>query len=226
MRLVFEFRWDDLEGVLRPARCPYPGCQSIQIRLKQVVRKPVRDAVCEEVVAHRYQCLSCGRTFRAYPAGVSRAHTSQRVQKIALLFYLMGLGYGAVARVLDALGIYLCKSQVCGVVHHVLGSVREARREILFRRARVSGPKSGVASVQYGERWLSVRLCVHNPNRWAVELEGLSPNDALSLREKVQHLASIVGAQVRTAEEIPPARATGHIVESVMGVPFSGGGDL
>ena len=34
--------------------------------------KAIRDAKYEAVEAQRYRCLSCGRTFRVYPKGVSR----------------------------------------------------------------------------------------------------------------------------------------------------------
>ncbi len=226
MRLVFTFHWDDPKGIPHPTRCPYPGCNSTQVRLRQVVKKLVRDAVCEEVWAHRYQCLVCGRTFRVYPSGVSRAHTSQRVQKVALLLYLLGLSYGAVARVLDALGIYLCKSQVYGVVHSTLAHTQGVRRESLFQRARVSGPSCGMAAVQYGGRWLSVRLHIHGSRCWTVEVSGLLPDEVQSLRQRVEPLASIVGAQVRTVGEGSPIRGPKQRVKSAICAPLPGGGDL
>jgi hypothetical protein len=86
-----------------PVSCPYEGCEGMHFRDPQEVPKPLRDTVYPEVMVHRYQCLRCKRTFRSYPAGVTKAQTSQRVQGLAVLLYLLGLSYGAVSLVLEAL---------------------------------------------------------------------------------------------------------------------------
>ena len=65
----------------------------------------VKDTVYEVVLAQRYECLRCGRTFRVYPCGVSRAQTSKRLKGLAVMLYLLGLSYGAVSLVLEALGV-------------------------------------------------------------------------------------------------------------------------
>ncbi len=226
MRLIFEFHWQNSDVVPRPTHCPYPDCRSTRLRFKQVVKKPVRDVGCEEVVAHRYTCLGCGRTFRVYPAEISRAHTSQRVQKVALLFYLMGLGYGTVARILDALGIYLCKSQIRDVVCHRLGAVQTVQRVFLFRRARACEPRSGVVALRYKEHWLNVRLRACNRGCWVIEVEGLSSEDARYLENKISPLAALVGAQVRAVGDVARVQASGQAVESIANVPYWGGGEL
>ncbi|MGC9083924.1 MAG: hypothetical protein ACP5ME_12200 [Anaerolineae bacterium] len=63
----------------------------------------MRDTHFSEVQAYRYRCLRCGRTFRVYPAGVSREHFSQRVKGLAVVLSLLGLSYGAVSLLLEAL---------------------------------------------------------------------------------------------------------------------------
>jgi hypothetical protein len=70
----------------------------------QEVRKNLRDTVYQEVTAWRYKCVGCGRTFRVYPPGVQAAYISQRVKGMAVMLYLLGLSYGAVVLMLDALG--------------------------------------------------------------------------------------------------------------------------
>jgi transposase-like protein len=55
-------------------------------------------------MAQRYKCLRCGRTFRVYPEGVTRAQTSKRVKGLAVMLYLLGLSYRVVALALEALG--------------------------------------------------------------------------------------------------------------------------
>lgn len=75
--------------------------------------KAIRDTVYNDLVAHRYECLRCQRTFRVYPQGVTRAHSSLRVHGLGILLYLLGLSYGAVSL---TLGVYLCKSRVYEIV--------------------------------------------------------------------------------------------------------------
>ena len=66
--------------------------------------KPLRDTQLREVVAQRYRCVRCGRTFRVYPLGVSHDQTSARLKGVAVMFYVLGMSYGAVATALAALG--------------------------------------------------------------------------------------------------------------------------
>jgi hypothetical protein len=77
-------------GMSLPASCPYEGCQGIHFRHHQEVAKPPWDTVYPQVVVHRYECLRCKRTFRVFPTGVTRAQTSQRVQWLAVLLYIVG----------------------------------------------------------------------------------------------------------------------------------------
>ena len=57
------------------------------------VEKPLQDTRYTQMEAHRYECLKCGRTFRVYPRGVSRAQKSLRVKGLAVMLYLLGLTY-------------------------------------------------------------------------------------------------------------------------------------
>ena len=84
--------------------CPYEKCDVKRSCLRQEVGETVRDTVYSEVTARRYACLRPGRTFRVYPRGVADDQTSLRLKGVAVLFYTMGLGYGAVSLVLEALG--------------------------------------------------------------------------------------------------------------------------
>ena len=99
-----------------PLICPYDDCEGRHLELHQKVDKAIRDTVYDDVIAYRYECLRCKRTFRVYPQGVTRAQTSLRVQGLSVLLYLLGLSYGAVSLTLEALGVYLCKSQVYEIV--------------------------------------------------------------------------------------------------------------
>src|SRR5258707_7238021 len=99
------------QAISVPTRCAYEGCGGKKFHLRQEVRKPLRDTVYQEVQVHRYQCLCCQRTFRVYPEGTTRAQTSQRVKGLAVMVYLLGVGYGAGSFAFEGVGGALCKSR-------------------------------------------------------------------------------------------------------------------
>jgi len=138
----------------QPLTCRYADCQGKHLRLHQRVSKPLRDTVHREVTAYRYQCLSCGRTFRAYPAGVSRAHVSLRVKGLAVMLYLLGLSYGAVSLALEALGVYVCKSRVYDAVQSAAKRVPGLRRRDVFEKIETPAMGSDVTTAKCKGRWL------------------------------------------------------------------------
>ena len=100
-----------------PERCPR-GCggQHAKRHVVQGERKAIRDTRDEAVVAHRYRCLKCGRTYRVYPKGVGRDQQSDRLKAMSVLLYVLGLSYGAVEDFLESLGTVICKTTVYGNV--------------------------------------------------------------------------------------------------------------
>ena len=119
-----------------PTRCADPDCRSTRFRLHQRVDKAVRDTAHHQVTAQRYQCLRCGRTFRVYPQGVTRAQSSQRLRGLAVMLYLLGLSYGAVSLTLQALGVPLCKSRVYDLVQAAAERVPGVKQEQVFAELR------------------------------------------------------------------------------------------
>ena len=59
--------------------CPYTECGGQHLQHWQAVPKPLRDTQLHAVIAQRYRCVRCGRTFRVYPLGVSHDQTSARL---------------------------------------------------------------------------------------------------------------------------------------------------
>jgi transposase-like protein len=91
MRLQVLLPKVDPKEINEPAACVYAGCRSKHVQMHQPVEKALRDTMHHQVQVHRYRCLTCGRTFRVYPTGVSKAHTSDRVKGLAVMLYLLGL---------------------------------------------------------------------------------------------------------------------------------------
>ena len=90
-----------------PAVCPHEGCDGYHFKPHGVQgeRKAILDPRYAEVRAYRYRCLKCWRSFRAYPRGVSSDQQSDRLRAISVLLYALGLSYGAVEDLLEALGV-------------------------------------------------------------------------------------------------------------------------
>lgn len=120
--------------------CPHAGCGGRHVQRWQAVPKPLRDTQLSEVVAHRNRCVRCGRTFRVYPEGVSHDQTSARLKGVAVMFYVLGMSYGAVAAALRALGWPLSKAAVYYAVQGAGAAVPGLRRKRGRGAAAASSP--------------------------------------------------------------------------------------
>jgi hypothetical protein len=90
---------------------------------RQEVSKNVVDTQHQVVTAWRYECRTCGCTFRVYSEGVSAKQISQRVNGIAVMLYIFGLSYGAVELMLRGLGVSMVKSSVYRAVQAVIDKI-------------------------------------------------------------------------------------------------------
>jgi transposase-like protein len=114
-----------------PETCPY-GCGSTHFRPHGLKGEPkaVRDIGYDQVVAYRYACVRCHRTFRVYPKGISKgAQQSQRLAAMTVLLYVLGLSYGAVEDATTALGCGVCKTTVYNNVQAAGGVARRQQRQ-------------------------------------------------------------------------------------------------
>jgi hypothetical protein len=188
-----------------PAGCPYAGCGSRHVQFRQAVRKPLRDPFIPEVVAHRYQCPRCGRTFRVYPLGVSHDQTSARLRGLAVLFYVLGMSYGAVALALEALGCRLSKVAVYYAVQEAGARVAGLRREAVTRGGgRVVGLGVDLTSVRCAGEWLTVGVSVNAVTGLALSIDLLPNGEAATLTAWVQDLAAAIGAEVLVSDDADP----------------------
>lgn len=108
------------DSIRVPSRCPFcigkrkrRPCPGQHFKLHQGhCDKPLRDLRHARVAAQRYRCLSCQRTFRVYPSGVSAAQQSDALKALSVLLYVLGLSYQGVSDLLEALNQPLSKSSV------------------------------------------------------------------------------------------------------------------
>jgi transposase-like protein len=181
--------------------CPYEGCDGTHFQFLQEVDKPLRDTKYPKVMAHRYECLRCKRTFRVYPQGVTKDHISRRVKGLGILLYLLGLSYGAVSLALDALGVYMCKSRVYDAVQAAAERVPGMKREEVFERIRTPALGGDVTSVKVKGKWFPLGLTVDDTTGLALTVDGLSGEDVTTLKEWMKPIAKTVGAEILVTDD-------------------------
>ncbi len=153
------------------------------------------------MLAQRYECLRCKRTFRVYPRGVSRAQTSQRVKGLGVLLYLLGLSYGATSLALEALGVYMCKSSAYEVVQAAAKKVPGLTRSQVFQGIRTPALGGDVTSVKCQGQWLPLGLTVDDTTGLALSVDELLAEDAETLKEWLEPIAEAVDARLLVTDD-------------------------
>src|SRR3954463_3091774 len=175
--------------------CPYAGCGGQHLQHWQAVPKPLRDTQLHKVIAQRYRCVRCGRTFRRYPVGVSHDQTSVRLKGVAVMFYVLGMSYGAVASALSALGFPLSKVAVYYAVQEAGAAVTGLRRAAVGRGGgRVVGLGVDLTNVRCAGQWLTWGVSVDAVHGTVLSLDLLPNGEAATLTAWVQHVAAVLGA--------------------------------
>lgn len=201
MRLQLLLPKVDPKAIPVPSQCPSSGCASKQVRLHQPVKKALRDSKYEQVEAHRYRCLTCGRTFRVYPTGVSQAHTSDRVKGLAVMWYLLGLSYGAVSLALESLGVPLSKTHVYETVQAAARRIPDMKREQVFAGVSTKAVGADLTSVKCAGAWLHLGLSVDAVSGLVLTIDELKTEDAQALKAWIEPIAQSVGAEVLVSDD-------------------------
>jgi hypothetical protein len=152
-----------------------------------------------------YDCLYSGRTFRAYPLGINDDQTSRGLKGLAVLFYLMGLSYDAVALVLSALGHLLGKTAVYEAVQAAGAKVTGLRREdvqVSTARLLVAALRADLTSVNYKGAWLTVGVTTDALAGTTLTIDILDNSEAGTLQEWVQEVATAVQAEVLVTDDV------------------------
>ena len=204
MRLKLVLPTVDLTHVPDPAGCPRPACGCPHVVLHQPVAKPLRDTQVAQTTVWRYRCVRCGHTFRVYPPGVSRAHTSARLRGVAVMLYVLGLSYGAVSLALDALGSPLSKSAVYYAVQAAGNRVPGLRRDAVRLPAGqrlVAALGADLTSVKCAGQWLTVGVSVDAVHGLALTVDVLDNGEAGTLTAWIAEIAAVVGATVLVSDD-------------------------
>jgi transposase-like protein len=185
-----------------PKKCRRPGCQGKRFIPRQEVRKKVVDAEHREVKAWRYQCLTCGKTFRVYPEGVSNKQISQRVNGMGVMLYLLGLSYGAVEGMLGALGLTMGKSSVYRAVQAVADKVPGLKKEDLKdRKYQTKAIGADVTSIRCNGKWIPVGIVVDATNGVVISIDKLPGEETEQLKAWLQPIVEAVDAEVLVTDD-------------------------
>ena len=184
-----------------PQRCADGKCSGKRFLPWQVVRKNVRDSEYEAVSARRYKCLRCGRTFRVYPQGVLAGQVSQRLKGMAVMLYLLGLSYGAVELMLEALGVFLSKSSVYRSVQEAAEAVPGMKRTEILTGYRTPALGADLTGVKCKGKWLSLGVSVDPLSGFVLSIDQLSGEDAQTLQEWIEPIAEEVGARTLVTDD-------------------------
>jgi transposase-like protein len=201
MRLSVRIPWIEPGAYQLPEICPYSGCDGHFFKPHQDgCPKPVRDPKHEMVEAQRWRCLRCGRTFRVYPKGVGQSQQTDALKALSVLLYVLGLSYGSVSDVLDALGWFLSKSTVYRNVQAAGQKVRKLRR---VRFGQRSVPVMGVDTTQVrcaGEQ-ATLAVAVNGLSGATISLEFIDSENAENVEAWLKELAKALGVEVLISDD-------------------------
>ncbi len=160
------------------------------------VAKPVRDHKLKEVEVQRYKCVSCGRTFRHYPAGITPKSQSQRTVVLAALMYGLGLSCSAASHLLGALGADIAKMSVWRDAQEAGEALRRKRPA---GRVRVLGADETVYKVK--GRKVVVGFVVDGASGRPLGFEVLCEGDGRAFREWLEPYAEGFGVEVLVSDD-------------------------
>ena len=132
--IVLQLPKIERKSAQRPKQCKY--CQGELLQRWGQVNKKVKDTKVRNVKVYRYRCASCERTFRHYPVGVRRAMQSERLEKLAVIIWSMGLSYRGMTLLLSAFGVAF--SRMSGW-RDVQQAGEHLHKQVGWKKARIVG---------------------------------------------------------------------------------------
>ena len=118
----------------RGKQCPI--CSGATFQRWGQVNKRVKDTRIRQVKVYRFRCCHCKHPFRHYPAGVRPAQQSERLMKLCLVMWSLGLSHRSVVLILAVFGVSL--SHMSGW-RDVQEAGQRIRRRLKWKAARIVG---------------------------------------------------------------------------------------
>jgi transposase-like protein len=178
----------------RPRGCPY--CGQPYLHRHGTLTKPVLDHKLSVVLVQRYKCVSCARTFRHYPSGITNKDQSQRTVVLAALMYGLGLSCSAASHLLGALGVDVSKITAWRDAQEAGEALRRKRPA---GRVRVLGADETVFKVR--GRKVVVGFVVDGQSGKTLGFEVLFEGDGKAFKEWLEPYAKELGAEVLVTDD-------------------------
>ena len=124
-----------------------------------------------------------------------------RLRAVLGVLYLLGLSYGAVALVLEALEAYLCKTQVYAAVQAAAQQVPGLKRRRVFGGVRTPALGADVTSVKCRGKWLPLGLSVDPLSGLVLSVDRLPAEDACTLQTWLAPIAAAVQAELLLSDD-------------------------
>lgn len=183
-----------------PALCPHNGCKGKHFKLHQRhCQRAVLDPDHEQVNVRRYRCLTCKRTFRVYPRGVSNAQRSDRLRGIGVMLYVLGLSYGAVEDALQALGLAGSKASVYRDVQALGEAVKRVRQAQGKRKVEVMG--ADTTFVTCNRQQVTIAMGVDALTQQVLDIELVDNESAETLQPFLEDLQELFDVQVLLSDD-------------------------
>lgn len=183
-----------------PAVCPHDGCQGKHFKLHQRhCQRVILDPDHGQVNVRRYRCLSCKRTFRVYPRGVSGAHRSDRLRGIGIMLYMLGLSYGAVEDALLALELPGSKASVYRDVQAAGEAVDRVRQAQGKRKVEVLG--ADTTFVTCNREQVTIAVGVDALTNQVLDIELVDSESAESLLPFLEELQELFEVEVLLSDD-------------------------
>jgi transposase-like protein len=179
----------------RPKECPYCAGETFQ-RWGQV-KKPVKDMRCRKVRVYRYRCCRCGRTFRHYPDGTTRADQTERLRLFAVICWTLGLSYRGVSTILSGLNTLLCPMTVWRDAQEQEGKLR---RHNQWKPVRVLG-LDGAYVLGWGEK-RPVLVAVDLGEGQPVAVGYVNEHDPQAVQRWLEALVQRMGVSVIVTDDL------------------------
>lgn len=183
-----------------PAVCPYEECGGNHFKLHQRhCQRAVLDPDHHQVNVRRYRCLTCKRTFRVYPRGVSGSQRSERLRGIGIMLYVLGLSYGAVEDALYALGLPGSKSSVYRDVQAAGQAVKRMRGAQAKRKVHVLS--ADATFVICNREQVTIAVGVDALSNQVLDIELVDGESAEALQPFLEELQQIFEVEVLLSDD-------------------------
>lgn len=176
----------------RPGKCPYCSCPLLQ-RWGNVV-KPLIDPQLQWALIYRYRCTHCGKTFRDYPRGITRADQTERMRFLCALIWKIG---ASLRQTTGLLGIW--KPTVCHMTvwrDIQWAALRRPRKE----KVQVAGLDGFYTKIKGKDTGLMVMLDMGDGQ--PVELAEVAEANPEKLAEWLLPLAERYGVEVLVTDDL------------------------